>query len=160
MLPLCLTLHRRENIKFPKGRHPILVVFGLAAVWRFFFQRKRKKKKKNKKELEEKGREERTDAFSQLSAPSLAFFVIKNWNDETRTAITVHSPPLSPMHEQVTNKQKNEVFQWTKAYNQVYHKREKKNTKITDFLLHKNVCGIKQIQKRGTPLAWKWRTTP
>lgn len=28
-----------------------------------------------------------------------------------------------------------------------------KNTKITDFLLHKNVCGIKQIQKRGTPLA-------
>lgn len=29
----------------------------------------------------------------------------------------------------------------------------KKNTKITDFLLHKNVCGIKQIQKRGTPLA-------
>lgn len=31
--------------------------------------------------------------------------------------------------------------------------REKKNTKITDFLLHKNVCGIKQIQKRGTPLA-------
>lgn len=88
------------------------MVFGLAAVWRFFFQRKRKKtNKKNKKELEEKGREERTDAFSQLSAPSLAFFVIKNWNDETRTAITVHSPPLSPMHEQVTNKQKNEVFQ-------------------------------------------------
>lgn len=30
---------------------------------------------------------------------------------------------------------------------------KKKNTKITDFLLHKNVCGIKQIQKRGTPLA-------
>lgn len=49
--------------------------------------------------------------LSHNSAPSLAFFVIKNWNDETRTAITVHSPPLSPMHEQVTNKQKNEVFQ-------------------------------------------------
>lgn len=78
----------------------------------FFKEKKEKKKEINKKkELEEKGREERTDAFSQLSAPSLAFFVIKNWNDETRTAITVHSPPLSPMHEQVTNKQKNEVFQ-------------------------------------------------
>jgi len=46
MLPLCLTLHRRENIKFPKGRHPILVVFGLAAVWRFFFQRKKEQKKR------------------------------------------------------------------------------------------------------------------
>lgn len=59
-----------------------------------------------------KKREERRElVLSHNSAPSLAFFVIKNWNDETRTAITVHSPPLSPMHEQVTNKQKNEVFQ-------------------------------------------------
>lgn len=57
-------------------------------------------------------RGEKTAAFSQSPPfPSLAFFVIKNWNDETRTAITAHSPPLSPMHEQVTNEQKNEVFQ-------------------------------------------------
>lgn len=54
------------------------------------------------------------------------FFVIKNWNDETRTAITVHSPPLSPMHEQVTNKQKNEVFQNNKELTIKFTTREKK----------------------------------
>lgn len=43
------------------------------------------------------------------SVHSLAFFLIKNWNDETRTVTTAHSPPFSPM--QVTNQQKNEVFQ-------------------------------------------------
>lgn len=81
------------------------MVFGLAAVWRFFFQRKNENKEK-------KGEERRKRRFSHNSSvPSLAFFVIKNWNDETRTAITAHSPPLSPMHEQVTNEQKNEVFQ-------------------------------------------------
>lgn len=50
------------------------------------------------------------------------------------------------MHEQVTNKQKNEVFQNNKELTIKFTTREKKkNTKITDFLLHKNVCGIKQI---------------
>lgn len=107
MLPLCLTLHRREYIKFPKGRHPILVVFGLAAVWRFFFQRKNEIKEKGGGE----GGRKRAAFPNDPSVPSLAFFVIKNWNDETRTAITAHPPPLSPMHDQVTNEQKNEVFQ-------------------------------------------------
>lgn len=66
------------------------------------------KKKENKEKGEERGE---TAVFPPSSVPSLAiFFVIKNWNDETRTAITAHSPPLSPMHEQVTNEQKNEVF--------------------------------------------------
>lgn len=73
------------------------MVFGLAAVWRFFFQRKRENKEKGEE------REENCCFPQDPSVPSLAFFVIKNWNDETRTAITAHSPPLSPMHEQVTN---------------------------------------------------------
>lgn len=85
------------------------MVFGLAAVWRFFFQRK-----KEHKEKEGRG-EGKTEVFPTnpplLPLVSIFFFVIKNWNDETRTAITAHSPPLSPMHEQVTNEQKNEVFQ-------------------------------------------------
>ena len=84
------------------------MVFGLAAVWRFFFQRKNENKEK-KRGGEASGE---NGCFPiNPSAPHLAFFVIKNWNDETRTAITAHSPPLSPMHEQVTNEQKNEVFQ-------------------------------------------------
>lgn len=81
------------------------MVFGLAAVWRFFFQRKNENKEKGE------ARGENCCFPTIPSVPSLAFFVIKNWNDETRTAITAHSPPLSPMHEQVTNEQKNEVFQ-------------------------------------------------
>lgn len=81
------------------------MVFGLAAVWRFFFQRK-------KEHIEKEDEKREILQFSHdLSIPLLAFFFIKNWNDETRTAITAHSPPLSPMHEQVTNEQKNEVFQ-------------------------------------------------
>lgn len=97
------------------------------------------------KENKEKG-EERVEKTAVLPtpAPSLAFFVIKKWNDETRTAITAHSPPLSPMHEQVTNQQKNEVFQLTKSLQSSLP--QNKNTKITEFLFYKkNVCGIKQI---------------
>lgn len=69
------------------------------------------KEKKNENKETGESRGENCCFLTIPPFPSLAFFVIKNWNDETRTAITAHSPPLSPMHEQVTNDQKNEVFQ-------------------------------------------------
>lgn len=44
---------KRGHEKFPKGRHPILVVFGLAAVWRFFLQRKNSNKKRGRQRKRE-----------------------------------------------------------------------------------------------------------
>ena len=88
-----------------------------------------KEKKKIKKKGEERARGENCCFPATPPPPSLAFFVIKNWNDETRTAITAHSPPLSPMHEQVTNEQKNEVFQLTKSLQSSLPQEEKKKKK-------------------------------
>lgn len=68
-----------------------------------FFKENKQNKKKGEKKKKKNEAERRKPMLSYN--PSLAiFFLIKNWNDETRTAITAHSPPLSPMHEQVTNK--------------------------------------------------------
>lgn len=110
MLPLCLNSSQKRVHRIPQRKAPNTCgSFGLAAVWRVFFQRKNENKR-------QKGEEEKTFFFHHHpSAPPLAFFVNKNWNDETRTAITAHSPPLSPMQVQVTNEPKKEVFQLTKS---------------------------------------------
>lgn len=82
---LCLNSSQKRGHIIPKGRHPILVVFGLAAVWRIFCQIK--------------GGEGEKAAFLQAprSHPSsfLCYFIIfwpKNWNDTPTAGTAIHLP--------------------------------------------------------------------
>lgn len=110
-----------------------------------FFKRKINKNKKKEK----RNREARGETSSFLTTrPLNSNFLIKNRNDKTRTAIAAHSLPLSPPHEQVTNKWM-KSFNKRKAYNQIYHKKRKYKNNWICFI-QKNVWGIKRIKKGDT----------
>lgn len=163
MLPLCQTLHRRENIQFPKGRHPILVVFGLAAVWRFRFQTKTTKKLKNKNKIKRteghKGREKnKKKSRKQLLNPLsfTFFFVIKNWNDGPRTSMTAQLLVTWWSNKEQNPRRRCEAFQRGNREPTISFTTRNKNTKITGFLFDVKSLWGKKHKKREQKQRWGW----